>query len=81
MLTEVICFVQDLYFYQLPEHAHYYNELVGLLALGDGVDATNSSVTVMFSKTDALRLERIVGSRNAKRMQKAASKTFMFSQA
>ena len=80
-LTDVLCSGQDLYFYQLPEHAQFYNELVALLAFGDGADAAHSTVTVMVSKTDALRLERVVGSRNARRMLKAASKTFMFSQA
>ena len=72
--------MQDLYFYQLPEHAHFYNELVKLLASADSLDAAHSTVTVMFSKVDALRLERVVGSKNARRMQKAASKTFMFDQ-
>lgn len=75
----VYMLMQDLYFYQLPEHAQYYNELVGLLASENGTDAGHSTVTVMFSNIDAPRLERIVGSKNVKKMRKSASKNFIFS--
>lgn len=71
--------MQDLYLYQLPEHAHYYNELVELLALDESHDANHATVTVIFSKIDFLRLERVLGSSNAKKMLKKASSTFMFS--
>lgn len=70
-----------MYFYQLPEHAHYYNEVVGLLALEKDSSASQATVTVMFSKVDLMRLERVVGSGNAKKMIKKPSPTFIFSNA
>jgi hypothetical protein len=71
--------LQDLYFYQLPEHALYYTELLNLLSSADGIEAGHTTATALFSKFDALRLERIVGSSRAQKMLKAASKTFLFS--
>lgn len=70
--------MQDLYIYQLPEHAHYYSELLNLVTQAEGVEAGHTTVTALFSKFDALRLERIVGTSRAHKMLKAASKTFLF---
>jgi U3 small nucleolar RNA-associated protein 25 len=71
--------LQDLYIYQLPEHAHYYVELLNLLTAAEGVEAGHTTATTLFSKFDALRLERIVGTSRSQKMLKAASKTFLFS--
>lgn len=70
--------VQDLYFYQLPEHEQFYTELLDMAAAARGVDAGHTTVTVLFSKFDALRLERIVGSTRAEAMLKSKSATFLF---
>ena len=70
--------MQDLHVYQLPEHAHFYADLVGLLAVEGGMEAEHATVTVLFSRFDALRLERVVGSVRSAKMLKAATSTFMF---
>lgn len=76
----MICLsLQDLYFYQLPEHAHYYTELLNLLTSAEGIEAGHATVTALFSKFDALRLGRVAGSSRAQKMLKATSKTFLFS--
>lgn len=60
-------------FYAPPEHALYYPELVNApLLQRDGqeadVDAADISVVVLYSKYDLLRLERIVGIAQGRRM-------------
>ena len=69
---------QDLYVYQLPEHAHFYSDLAQHLTTAEGIQAGHTTATVLFSKFDALRLERVVGSSRAKKMLKGASGTFLF---
>ena len=68
--------------YQLPHHAHFYAELVNCLggAAGGnaGGDAQHATVTVLFSRCDALRLERVVGSARAPKMLRGAASTFLF---
>ncbi|WFD33992.1 rRNA-binding ribosome biosynthesis protein utp25 [Malassezia cuniculi] len=60
-------------FYAPPEHAIYYPELVNApLLQRDGqeadIDASDISVVVLYSKYDLLRLERIVGIAQGRRM-------------
>ena len=60
-------------FYAPPEHALYYPELVNApLLQRDGreadIDASDISVVVLYSKYDLLRLERIVGIAEGRRM-------------
>ncbi|ORY37110.1 DUF1253-domain-containing protein [Rhizoclosmatium globosum] len=63
--------VKQVLWYQLPEYAHFYPEVVN--AVEKGMD---SNVKVLYSVYDRLRLERIVGTaRVAKMMEKD---TFMF---
>lgn len=63
--------------YQLPQHAHFYSELVNFLAARDE-SAVYATVTVLFSRFDALRLEAVVGSSRAQKMLKGSSGTFLF---
>lgn len=73
---------QDIIFYQLPEHSHYYSDIVNMLGGGSGGDdafeAAHATVTVLFSPLDAARLERVVGSARVGKMLKGGSKTFLF---
>lgn len=62
--------------YQLPEHAHFFAELANLLENADAA-AVAPSVTVLFSRFDAARLERVVGSARAARMLSRAAATFV----
>lgn len=67
---------QELVVYQLPEHAHFYAELVNLLESADA-GAAAPTVTVLFSRFDAARLERVVGATRAARMLSRAATTFV----
>jgi U3 small nucleolar RNA-associated protein 25 len=66
---------REICFYSLPEHAHYYPELVSYLA-GSAATQQASTTTVghvagvvaVFSKLDALKLERIVGTARCAKM-------------
>ena len=73
--------VKRVVFYGLPDNELHYRELVGMversieegkLAVGEGV------VRVMFSKYDALKLERVVGTGRVLSMLKSKSDTFQF---
>ena len=75
--------VREVHFYSLPEHAGYYAELLGFLgadeaAAGSAAVAAPSSSAV-FSRVDALQLERVVGTARARKMLAPdAPSTFMF---
>lgn len=65
--------IKDIFFYQLPEHPQFYLELVNYIEEG----TTNlgvATVTVLFSKFDALRLQRVVGMSRCKAMIRPESR-------
>ena len=78
---------REICFYSLPEHAHFYPELVSYLA-GSSAAAGSSGAPVvghaagviaLFSKLDALKLERVVGaSRCAKMIASSERPMFLF---
>ncbi|KAK9865904.1 hypothetical protein WJX84_009973 [Apatococcus fuscideae] len=72
--------VQDIVFYQLPEHASYFNELLHMMT--DGRSGTqqlaHATATSIFSQFDSLALQHVCGTKRAKRMLKADSAAFMF---
>lgn len=70
--------MQDLLFYQLPYHAHFYPEMVNLLRARDESAVSHATVSVLFTKYDALRLEPVVGAVRAKKMLKSKTGTFLF---
>lgn len=79
--------VQNVVYYALPEHAHFYSEFVNMIGGGDGGDnggaslvATESTavVTSLFTRYDAMRLERVVGTKRVERMVKGAKAVYMF---
>ncbi|KAL9150355.1 hypothetical protein ABFS82_12G163000 [Erythranthe guttata] len=65
--------VQNLIIYSLPERKEFYPEIVNFLEESD-----NMNCTVLFSRLDHLRLERIVGSTAAKRMVDSEKGVFVF---
>ncbi|PRW59313.1 U3 small nucleolar RNA-associated 25 [Chlorella sorokiniana] len=68
---------KSILFYQLPEHPQFYAEVLNLLEEGEAGETP--TVTVVFSKVDALRLERVVGSARATKMLKSKKTgTFLF---
>ena len=79
-LKQLLCgapWLQDLLFYQLPQHANFYLELVNMLA-GRDEGALHATVKVLFTRMDALRLEAITGSARSQKMLKGGKSTFLF---
>ena len=75
--------VREVHFYGVPECAEYYAEMLGFLgaeeAQGGGARVAAPTSTVVFSRLDALRLERVAGSARAKKMLAPnANSTFVF---
>ncbi|XP_054821182.1 LOW QUALITY PROTEIN: protein NUCLEOLAR FACTOR 1 [Prosopis cineraria] len=66
--------VKNLIIYSLPERKEFYPEIVNML---DGSD--NNACTVLFSRLDKSKLERIVGTTAAIRMVLAEKGVFVFS--
>ena len=79
-LTKYDYCMQDLLLYQLPENAHFYSELVGHVeeASQHTSGQAHATVSALFTKFDAARLERVVGAARAKKMLKAEAKTFLY---
>ncbi|KAL3513649.1 hypothetical protein ACH5RR_026366 [Cinchona calisaya] len=65
--------MQTLIIYSLPERKEFYPEIVNMLE-----GSQNMSCTVLFSRFDQFRLERIVGSSSAKRMITSDKGVFVF---
>eukprot|EP01018_Ginkgo_biloba_P007271 Gb_20797 [translate_table: standard] len=65
--------IRNLIFYSLPERSDFYAEITNMF---EGLQ--NPSCTVLFSRFDNLRLERIVGTSSAKKMLSSKKQTFMF---
>ncbi|RUS20830.1 hypothetical protein BC937DRAFT_94279 [Endogone sp. FLAS-F59071] len=69
-------------FYALPDNPRFYAEVVNFLMLKSaGVSAAEESTfscSALFSKYDALKLERIVGTERARRMCAGARNVFTF---
>ncbi|KAF3944461.1 hypothetical protein CMV_029074 [Castanea mollissima] len=65
--------IQNLIIYSLPERKEFYPEIVNML---DG--SHNMSCTVLFSRFDQFRLERIVGTAPSKRMVTSEKGVFIF---
>lgn len=65
--------MQNLIIYSLPERKEFYPEIVNMLEGSHGL-----TCTVLFSRFDQLRLERIVGSTAVKRMMTSEKSVFAF---
>ncbi|KAF3452756.1 hypothetical protein FNV43_RR03189 [Rhamnella rubrinervis] len=65
--------IQNLIFYSLPERRDFYLEMVHMLE-----GSSDMACTALFSRFDLPRLERIVGTPNAKRMVKSDKDAFAF---
>ncbi|PON66128.1 Digestive organ expansion factor, predicted [Parasponia andersonii] len=65
--------IKQLYFYSLPERKEFYSEIVNMF---EGSD--NARSTTLFSRFDQLRLERIVGTTDSKKMVESEKDAFVF---
>lgn len=65
-------------FYGLPQNANFYPELLNIVEVGGGGSAAAGTATALFSKYDALELERVVGTRRAKNMLKGSKRNHLF---
>ncbi|KAK2636941.1 hypothetical protein Ddye_031733 [Dipteronia dyeriana] len=65
--------IQNLIIYSLPERKEFYPEIVNMLE-----GSHNMTCTVLFSRFDQLRLERIVGSAPARKLVKSEKGVFVF---
>ena len=74
--------VKDVVMYGLPDNEKFYKEVVGGFlnrSVGEGVvEGVRCKARVMFSKWDALRLERVVGSERVRVMCNDLGDTFEF---
>ncbi|KAL8153767.1 hypothetical protein V2J09_011527 [Rumex salicifolius] len=65
--------IKNLIIYSLPERKEFYPELVNMLQ-----ESHDMSCTVLFSRFDQFRLERIVGNTAAKRLVTSEKDLFLF---
>ncbi|KAF8647131.1 hypothetical protein AX16_006962 [Volvariella volvacea WC 439] len=57
--------IRNLIFYGPPDHPQYFTELLSYPFLDDGVESSDVTCKVLYSKFDWFRLERIVGTEAA----------------
>jgi len=71
--------IQNIIFYGLPDHANFFSEMLNNLAPPKGEEGSDVSCTILYTKYDRLKLERVVGvSRVQKLCNSMKSDTFMF---
>ncbi|KAJ6498953.1 digestive organ expansion factor [Mycena sanguinolenta] len=64
--------IRNLIFYGPPDNPQFYTELLSCPFLDDGVEASDVTCRVLYSKYDWFRLERIAGTEAAAELIKAA---------
>ncbi|TPX71873.1 hypothetical protein SpCBS45565_g00938 [Spizellomyces sp. 'palustris'] len=66
--------VRHIVFYGLPEYGNYYAEMINML----DQQSADITCTVLFTRYDRLKLERVVGSKRVARMSDGQKEVFMF---
>ncbi|PIL35937.1 hypothetical protein GSI_01597 [Ganoderma sinense ZZ0214-1] len=62
--------IRNLVFYGPPDHPQFYTEFLSYPFLDDGMDASDVTCRVLYSKYDWMRLERIAGTEGATELVK-----------
>lgn len=62
--------ILNIIFYAPPDHAVFYSEFLAFPFLAPDVDAADVTSKVLYSRYDAMALERLVGTREATAMIK-----------
>lgn len=60
--------IRNLIFYGPPDHPQFYTEFLSYPFLDEGVDASDVTCRVLYSKYDWMRLERIAGTAEAAKL-------------
>ena len=63
--------IRNLIFYGPPDHPQFFSEFLSFPFLDEGVDASDVTCRVLYSKYDFLAMERIVGTKEAAAMVSA----------
>jgi U3 small nucleolar RNA-associated protein 25 len=63
--------IRNLIFYGPPDHPQFFSEFLSFPLLDDGVEASDITCRVLYSKYDFFRMERIVGTKEAVTMVSA----------
>ncbi|KND02358.1 rRNA-binding ribosome biosynthesis protein UTP25 [Spizellomyces punctatus DAOM BR117] len=66
--------IRHIVFYGLPEYGSYYAEMINML----DQQSADITCTVLFTRYDRLKLERVVGSKRVARMSDGQKEVFMF---
>ena len=67
--------VKSIIFYGLPAHEYFYSQMMNVMVSNE---SSAPASVALFSKYDAMQLERIVGSDRFKRMIRGEKSTYMF---
>ena len=57
--------IRNLIFYGPPDHPQFFSEFLSFPFLDGGVDVSDVTCRVLYSKYDFFRMERIVGTKEA----------------
>jgi U3 small nucleolar RNA-associated protein 25 len=69
--------IRNIVFYGLPTYSNFYTEMLNLLEEAGGASQPVSSVA-LYSRSEALELERIVGSNRSSKMLQSDKSTHLF---
>ncbi|KAJ2546615.1 rRNA-binding ribosome biosynthesis protein utp25 [Coemansia sp. RSA 1933] len=72
--------IRNMVFYSLPDHPHYYSELVNLMLTSNDPAASSDklSCTAFYTRYDQLKIERVVGSKLASQLLKSDRAQYTF---
>jgi hypothetical protein len=64
--------IRNLIFYGPPDHAAFYTEFLSYPFLDDGVEPSDVTCRVLYSRYDWFRMERIAGTKGARQLIKSS---------